>query len=78
MQQRLGFVLNDVNTKTGMTEADIQACVADEKALSDFYDNMNAHMEADAVESTPTFFVNGKRIDGNELADLDAAIAAVK
>ncbi|EGF90170.1 putative disulfide isomerase [Asticcacaulis biprosthecium C19] len=75
---RLGFVLNDINIKTGMTEADIQACVGDEKAMAAFYDNMNAHLEADQIESTPTFVVNGKKIEGHELADLDAAIAAAK
>ncbi|ESQ92117.1 hypothetical protein ABAC460_04320 [Asticcacaulis sp. AC460] len=76
--KRIGFVLSDVNTKTGMTEADVQACVTDETALSTFYDNMNAHMDADQIESTPTFVVNGKKIEGHELADLDAAIAAAK
>lgn len=76
--KRIGPILADVSTKTGLTQADLQACVSDEKALSDFYDNMNAHTDADQVASTPTFFVNGKRVDGHELADLDAAIAAVK
>ncbi|ESQ76799.1 DsbA family protein [Asticcacaulis sp. AC402] len=74
----LSHVMAEVTAKTGMTQADMQACIADEKGFSAFFANMNAHTEADGVASTPTFFVNGRRIDGHEMHDLDAAIAAAK
>jgi len=51
-------------------------CVTDQKQIDAFYKTMNTHAEADHVHSTPTFVVNGKIVDGHEMKDIDAAIAA--
>jgi protein-disulfide isomerase len=59
----------------GLTEAQFNACLEDEKAIA----ALNARVQqavADGIDSTPTFFVNGKRVEVASLADLDAAIAA--
>lgn len=69
-------IMTDVRTKTGMSQADVQACIGDSAGFSAFMANMNARTKADHVSGTPTFFVNGQRIKGHDLADLDAAIAA--
>jgi len=76
--QQIGTVMADVTAKTGMTTPAMQACVSDEPGFTAFMKTMRAHMEKDGVSSTPTFFVNGKRVDGHEMKDLDAAIAAAK
>jgi protein-disulfide isomerase len=60
----------------GLSEAQYSACLADEAAL----DALNARTEKDArdhgVTGTPTFFVGGEKLTGEQsLAALDAAIA---
>ena len=76
--QQIGSVMADVTAKTGMTTPAMQACVSDEAGFAAFMKTMRAHMEKDGVSSTPTFFVNGKKIDGHEMKELDAAIASAK
>ena len=76
--QVISAVTADVTKKTGMTTADINTCVADTATFNAFMNNMNAHARQDGVSGTPTFFVNGQRTQGHEMADLDAAIAAAK
>ena len=76
--QQIGTVMADVTAKTGMTTPAMQACVSDEPGFTAFMKTMRAHMEKDGVSSTPTFLVNGKKIDGHEMKDLDAAIASAK
>jgi protein-disulfide isomerase len=61
--------------KNGLTEAQFEACLKDEAAL----EKLNARVQAavdDGVDSTPTFYVNGTKLEGAvDLAALDAAIA---
>jgi len=57
-----GAVLGDIAKSVGMSEADFEACIDDQKGL----DALNARValhNKDGVESTPTFFVDGKRYD---------------
>jgi protein-disulfide isomerase len=57
-----GAVLGDIAKSAGMTEAAYEACIADQKGL----DALNARIalhNKDKVDSTPTFFVNGRRYD---------------
>ena len=76
--QQIGTVMADVTAKTGITTPAMQACVSDEPGFTAFMKTMRAHMEKDGVTSTPTFLVNGKKVDGHEMKDLDAAIASAK
>ncbi len=76
--QQVGSVMADVTAKIGMTTPAMQACVSDEAGFAAFMKTMRAHMEKDGVSSTPTFLVNGKKIDGHEMKELDAAIASAK
>ena len=62
---------------TGLSPADFLACVKD-KAL---FDGVNATRDSAAerfgLNSTPTFFVNGHKLDGEAaLPAFDAALAA--
>jgi protein-disulfide isomerase len=57
-----GAVLGEIAKAVGMSEPDFEACIDDQKGL----DALNARVVAhgkDGVSSTPTFFVNGKRLD---------------
>jgi protein-disulfide isomerase len=65
-----------VEKKTGLNPMAQLDCVTDEKQLDTFYKTMRAHAEQHNIRSTPTFVVNGKTIEGHEMKDLDAAIAA--
>ncbi len=66
----------EVAKKTGLSQMTQLDCVTDEKQVDAFYKTMNTHAEADKVSQTPTFIVNGKKIDGHEMKDIEAAIAA--
>jgi protein-disulfide isomerase len=62
----------------GMTEQQFNACVSDKAQLEALQSRVQAGIDA-GVESTPTFLVNGKKLEGEQsLAALDAAIAAAK
>jgi protein-disulfide isomerase len=66
-----------VAQSAGMTEAQFTACVNDEAALKALNDRVQKNGEADKIDSTPTFIVNGKKLVGEQPLDaLDAAIAA--
>jgi protein-disulfide isomerase len=64
--------------KSGLSDADISACTADKARFADLNYTMQTRAEADKIDGTPTFFVNGTRVDGMELSDIKAAIAAAK
>jgi protein-disulfide isomerase len=59
----------------GMTEAQFEACISNEAAQKALNERVEKYTTKDNVDSTPTFFVNGKRLTGEQtLADLDKAI----
>ena len=68
-------VLLDVAKQAGLTEAQVTACVAD-PANGEALDARVKAGEARGVDSTPFFFVNGVKVGGVTLEDLDKAIAA--
>jgi protein-disulfide isomerase len=59
----------------GLTEAQVQSCFADKAALDALNARVQAAIEVDKINQTPTLVVNGERIEGVSLSDLDAAIA---
>jgi len=61
---------------TGLSTMKQLDCVTDQKQIDAFYKTMNTHAEADKIRQTPTFIVNGKMVDGHDMKDIDAAIAA--
>lgn len=72
-------VLRDIaRTVGGMTDAQFDACIADKQALA-AVNARNERHAADKVESTPTFFVNGKRLEGELTLDqVGAAVSAAR
>ena len=73
--RQLRPVLLEVAKTAGLTEAQVTACVAD-PANGEALEARVKAGEARGVDSTPFFFVNGVKVDGVTLADLDKAIAA--
>jgi protein-disulfide isomerase len=71
-------ILRDIaKTAGGMSDADFDACLADQKGLDAVNARNTRHLNVDNIDSTPTFFVNGQRLVG-ELApgDLENAVHA--
>jgi protein-disulfide isomerase len=69
--------LDRLRRAAGLSPADFLACVKD-KAL---FDGVNAERDSAAarfgLDSTPTFFVDGRKLDGEPtLTAFDAALAA--
>ena len=50
-------------------------CLSDEKAAQQMIDRTNAG-RARGVRGTPTFFLNGKQLDGNDWGTVEAEIKA--
>jgi protein-disulfide isomerase len=68
----------EIAKNNGLTEAQFEACITDEKAQADLQQRLEYATGTDKVTGTPTFFVNGVLLPNAEvptLADLDAAIA---
>ncbi|HSV04447.1 MAG TPA: thioredoxin domain-containing protein [Phenylobacterium sp.] len=68
--------LMKVAAANGLSQAQVDACLADAAALKALNARFEAAMAKDNVHSTPTFDINGQRIEGEtDLATLGAAIS---
>jgi len=68
----------EIAKNNGLTEAQFEACITDEKAQEALQGRLEYATGTDKVTGTPTFFVNGVQLSNQDvptLADLDAAIA---
>jgi protein-disulfide isomerase len=71
-----GAVLVEIAKSFGIESDAFQACIHDQTALDALNARSDRHAQIDGIESTPVFFVNGTKVDGEmTLAQLDAAIA---
>ncbi len=67
-----------VARQNGLTEAQFEVCITDEKAQNDLDARLRYATDVDRVNSTPAFFINGAPLENKKvptLADLEAAIA---
>ncbi len=70
-------IFQGIAKANGLNEAQFEACISDETARQALQARVVRSYEQDGVNSTPSFFVNGKAVEGDPtLAALDAAIAA--
>ena len=61
----------------GMTEDQFTSCTTNDAAIKALNDRVDKAVNKDGITGTPTFVVNGTKMDGAPtLANLDAAIAA--
>ncbi len=70
-------LLLNIAKSAGLTEAQFNACINDEKALAAINARWQKYIDEDKINSTPTFVINGTVYDSGEmpLTALDAAIA---
>ena len=68
-------VLKDIAISAGLSEAAYQACLSDKDGFAAVQARSDRHANVDKVDSTPTFEINGKRMEG--FATLDALTAAI-
>ena len=72
-------ILKEIAKTAGLSEARFDACLKDEAALQALDDRTQNDAHEHGVTGTPTFFVNGRKLEGEQsLADLDAAIAGAR
>jgi len=74
---KIKAVFLEIGAANGLTEAQFNACLTDEKAQDALNARAQRAAEVDGVNSTPTLFINGKQIDPlpQTPAEMDAAIA---
>jgi protein-disulfide isomerase len=70
-------IFQEIAAANGVDEAKFNACVLDQTAFNAINARAERASEKDGVNSTPTLFINGKKIETpTSPAELDAAIAA--
>jgi protein-disulfide isomerase len=63
----------------GLTDAQFDACTKDDKALAAVNARNQRHADVDKITATPTFFVNGKQLEGELTLDqVRAAVGAAR
>jgi protein-disulfide isomerase len=68
-----------VGRDAGLSEDQIKACLTDQAALNAMQARIETYTERDKINATPTFVINGAKLEGEQpLEALDAAIAAAK
>ena len=70
-------ILQEIAVANGLDEARFNACITDQKAFDAVNLRAQRASEQDGVNSTPTLFVNGKKVENpTSVAELDALMAA--
>jgi protein-disulfide isomerase len=71
-------ILQEIGAANGLDAAKFDACLQDQAAIDAVTARARRASEQDGVDSTPTLFINGKRVANVPLtpAELDAAIGA--
>jgi protein-disulfide isomerase len=67
--------LFEIAKQAGFTQESFDKCLTDQKLLDQITASRTKAGEDFKINSTPTFFINGKRVSGNnQMADFDAVI----
>jgi protein-disulfide isomerase len=66
--------LFEIARQAGFTQASFDKCLTDQKLLESIEAGRKRASEVFMVDSTPTFFINGKRLRNGTLADFEKAI----
>lgn len=77
--QEMKAPLLKVAAANGLSEAQVNACMADRSAIEALNARMKTAVEHDKIQGTPTFVINGARLVGEQTLDqLDKAIVAAE
>ena len=63
--------------QAGFTQDSFEKCLTDQKLLDDIAAIRSRAAETFGVNATPTFFVNGKKLNGVDLADFEKAFEPI-
>ena len=63
--------------QAGFTQESFEKCLTDQKLLDDISAVRSRAAETFGVNATPTFFVNGKKLNGVDLADFEKAFEPI-
>ena len=63
--------------QAGFTKESFDKCLTDQKLLDDVVAVRTRASQVFGVDATPTFFVNGKRLEGVSIEDFDKAFAPI-
>jgi protein-disulfide isomerase len=71
-------IFQEIAAANGVDEAHFNTCLQDQPGVDAIAQRAKRAAEVDGVESTPTLFINGKKIESlpQTPAELDAIIAA--
>ena len=72
--QQVGYL--DFVKQRGVTDAQARACLADEKAMEAIAAEFQAASTRDNVTGTPTFILNGQKLDAASWAQVEQALKA--
>jgi protein-disulfide isomerase len=64
-----------VAKQAGFTQASFDACLTDDKLYKQILEIRQRASKEFGVNATPTFFINGKRLEGMSLSDFETALA---
>jgi protein-disulfide isomerase len=69
-------VLQRIATSVGLSEDDFNKCITDAKSIELLNDANTDAMDKEGIKGTPTFVINGKKMDRipQNIAEFDAAI----
>jgi protein-disulfide isomerase len=67
-----------IGQANGLSEDQVRSCLSDQAALDALNARVQAAVETDKVDQTPTLVVNGKQLAGVALGELEAAIVAAE
>jgi protein-disulfide isomerase len=68
-----------VAQNAGISEENFNACISDEKAMKALNARVEKYATEDKIDATPTFLINGKKLEGEQSLDtLDKAVAAAQ
>ncbi len=66
--------ITDFFAARGISADQAQVCLADNAAVTTLADKLTAQMEADDVQGTPTFMLNGQKISQTRWSEVEAAL----
>ena len=68
-------ILSKIAQEAGLSEDQMTQCFNDKAAIQALQNRVEKYSRQDSIDSTPTFLINGKKLEGYQtMEQLDAAI----
>jgi protein-disulfide isomerase len=63
-----------IGRQAGMTDADMQACLQDAEFAQALVESYQENANADGIDSTPSFMIDGRKVGNMSYADFETAL----